>query len=221
MGVGDHRPNVVLAASAGAGPGRGGRTYSGWVSASVLPVLAGALGAVGALSAAVALGGYLVYRTARRRWRLVRDHAAMRGALATWDGVRALRRARMGRVSSAAWSPSRARREIWWSVGEAEHAVDHARSRGAPIADLPSLCRRLRRSAEDLDRLVALDPTGQALRPQVDQLLSAATDIRLAAVAAAGECSAPELRALAEDAEREFRCLAEGLARSRAVTAPS
>lgn len=166
---------------------------------------------------AVALGGFLAYRYVLRRWLFVRDHVVTRAALATWDGVRAARLRRPGHAagSSGRWSPTRARREIWKAVGAADQSLEHARQAGAPTAELPSLLRRLHQSAAELDRLLTLDPGAPSLRPQVEHLLAAASDIRRAAVDAAGDVAAPQIRELAADAEREFLAIREGLARSR------
>jgi hypothetical protein len=191
------------------------------MAASTLSMFAGGLVAVMLLGALALAGAYMLYRYALRRWRVMRNHVAMRSALATWDGVRALGNRRSLRGGSAAWSSTKTRREMWRAVGAADQALAHAAEVGASTGDLVSLNRRLHTSAAELDRLVALDPGGGALRPHVDQLLTAASDIRLAAVNAAGDVAAPGVQSLAADAEREFRAIAEGLARSRAaVSAP-
>ncbi len=180
------------------------------------------LGAVMAATGLVlAAAAYLAYRWARRRWRLVRDHAAARGAMAAWAGVRAVRVARARRTPVDGWAPARARRELWRAVSAADHALAHARSVDAPVGDLPSLARRLHAGAGDLDGLLAHGSPAPSLSPpvaaQLSHLLAAADDIRLAAVDAAGEMSAPALAALATDARTELQALAAGLAAGRAA----
>jgi hypothetical protein len=104
---------------------------------------------------------------------------------------------------------------MWRSVGAAHRAVDHAVGSGAPVGELPALVRRLQRAADEMDPLLAHDGRPEVLRPQVEHLLAAASDIRLAAVDACGEMSAPGAQALAADAEAEFRAMVTGLRRSR------
>jgi hypothetical protein len=189
------------------------------MAASTLSLFVGGLVVLMLIGTAAVAAGYLLYRYAMRRWRLLRDHVMVRTAMATWDGVQAVRYRRTKVSASQQWSRTKTRREIWRAVGAADKALTHAVEVGAPVADLPSLGRRLHQSANELDRLLALDAGGAALRPHVDQLLTAASDIQLAAVNAAGDTAAPAVRSLAADAEREFRAISEGLARSRAITA--
>ncbi len=189
---------------------------------------------IGLVLAGVVLGGtalaaVLVWRSLRRRWRLLATHAAARTASGLWTGAAALlesvgagSRLSAGHGDISTWPPARSRREVRRAVDEAEAAVRGAADAGAPVGELPDLCRRLRAGAQDLDRLLATGGDVRhprsgvgVLQPQVAEVLSASSSIRRAAVTAAGDATGPRLASLADDADREVRCLSAGVASAR------
>jgi hypothetical protein len=123
--------------------------------------------------AVIVLGGvaayFLLRRVARRRWRLVRACGDTRhpGRGVDGDGVAA---------SDAAPGPppsevsrghrgARARRAMWTAIEDARRRWKHADGRDAPVAELPAVCRSLRRVGGELDQLLRLErrlPAGQA-----------------------------------------------------------
>jgi hypothetical protein len=180
----------------------------------VSPLLVGALVVVGAVAVAFVTVVAVVWHRMRRRWRALRSSATLRSGVALLWSLRA-----GGREPAP-----RMRFELWQSVADATRTVRAALQAGASVADLPSLCRRLRAAAEDLDRMLAvavnLDPAGPAmgrLRGQVTDAQSAASAIRSAALASASDAASARVEALAEDAQREVQSVAAGIARSRAL----
>lgn len=166
---------------------------------------------------------WVIWRAARRRWRALQRHTAVRSAAALWalarHGVGVSRPGWHGRASTAA-----VRRHLWRAVGAAEGAVRQAVAAGGAVGELPLLSRRLREVAAEVDRLLAMgdgvgpaSPELQGARRQATDVVDAATSIRLAAIAAAGEVARTRARWLREDADREVRSLSAGLARARAA----
>ena len=184
-------------------------------------VIAGAIVFLAVLAGIAFVAGVVLWRRVRRRWRMFRDHALVRGAWAMVDSA-ALRSVRgMGSSGAVlALPPRQARWQMWRSVAAAERSVRDAETVGAPTADLPSLCRRLHAAADDVDRLLAmgrhLDPHSTAaadVRRQLGEVVAAADHINGAAVASASGTMAPRLHSLAADAEQELDALAHGLRR--------
>ena len=196
--------------------------------ASILESLAlGAVLLIGLMSAAALVGGFLLWRFARRRIRALRTHGAVIGATAVWEAAASNRWNRTGVPTSAAdvasWSSTRVRKELWRSVDRAASAVRAADSVDAPTAELPSLCRRLQAAATDIDRVLRVDPTARvpaALCDQVVEVMRAADDVQQAAVASAGEANRHRVRELTEDAGNELTLLDAGLASLRASDLP-
>jgi len=181
----------------------------------------------GLVSVAVITGGFLLWRFARRRLLALRSHGAVIGATAVWDAAASNRWNRTATVATAPvvgqWSASRVRKEMWRSVDRAAAAVRTADEVGAPTAELPSLCRRLQAAATDIDKVLRVDPAARVPGPLCDQVVDvmrAADDVQLAAVASAGEASAPRIRELTEDAGNELSLLDAGLASMRASGLP-
>jgi hypothetical protein len=173
---------------------------------------------------AVLIGGFLLWRYARRRLRALRSHGAVIGATAVWDAAASNRWNRSGApVTSdelARWSGTRVRKELWRSVDRATAAVRTAESVGAPTAELPSLCRRLQAAATDIDKVLRVDPSATVpvgLRHQVMEVMRAADDVQQAAVASAGEANSQRVRELTEDAGNELTLLDAGLESLRAT----
>lgn len=173
---------------------------------------------------AVATGGYLMWRVARRRLRALRSHGAVIGATAVWEAAASNRWNRSGAPATSAelgqWSASRVRKELWHSVDRAASAVRAADSVGAPTAELPSLCRRLQDAATDIDTVLRVDPAATVpagLCDQVVDVMRAADDVQQAAVASAGEANSLRVRELTADAGDELALLDAGLASLRAT----
>jgi hypothetical protein len=187
--------------------------------ASLLESLAlAAVLAIGLVCLVTLVGGYLLWRFARRRLRALRSHGAVIGATAVWEAAASNRWNRTGVPASAAdvaqWSASRVRKELWRSVDRAASAVRAADSVSAPTAELPSLCRRLQVAATDIDKMLRVDPAARvpaALCDQVVEVMRAADDVQQAAVASAGEASGHRVRQLTEDAGNELTLLDAGL----------
>jgi hypothetical protein len=193
------------------------------VVASLLGVVVGVMAVVVILGlGALGVAALLVGRTLRRRWRLLRSHGMVVALLAVWDATAAFRAGRRRPVTGdAVWSsPRRVRRALWQAVDGAVDAVRTAGELGAPVAELPSLCRRLERAAADLDRLLRLEPAGPvppSVRGHVDEVVRAADDVRRVAIASASDACDPRVGELARDAEDEVRLLGAGLASARAA----
>lgn len=164
----------------------------------------------------------LVGRTLRRRWRLVRSHGAVIALLALWDATAAIRAGRRRPADDSWSSPRRVRRSLWQAVDGAADAVRTAADLGASVAELPSLCRRLEKTATDLDRVLRLEPAGPvppSVRGHVNDVMRAADDVRRVAIAAAGDACDPRVAELARDADDEVSVLDAGLASARATLA--
>ena len=167
--------------------------------------------------------GFLVWRVTRRKWRAVRNHGAVIGASALWEAT-AVRRRRGGEATTpeevGQWTPGRARKEMWRSVDQADAALRTATDLGAPLAELPSLCRRLHAAAVDLDKVLRVEPAGPVpteVRAQVHEVMRAAGDIQRAAVVSASDANGPRVHDLTRDAGHEIELLDAGLASARAV----
>jgi len=198
------------------------------VAASILtPLIFGMLLVIVVMLSAAAVGGFVLWRWARRKYRAV--HFAARTVAGAWSVVGNRRPAWAPTFSGddvRRWTPQRARREMWRAVAAAESAVRVADSGGASLAELPALCRRIREVSSDLDRILRVEPAPSAggsdssgLRSQVAEVIDAAIDVQRAAVAAASDANATKVRALTRDAGDEIDCVAAGLART-ALPAP-
>ena len=107
--------------------------------------MAGTLAAVLVIGAA-AVAGLVLWRAAKRRYRLVRNHAATQTAVALW-GAGLLPRGRgvCCPEDLSGLITLRSSRRMWRAVDLAERGVRHAaEGAGAAVGDLPALCRRLR-----------------------------------------------------------------------------
>jgi hypothetical protein len=176
------------------------------------------------------IGVFLLVRSyVRHHWRIVRAHPVARGAMAAAALAEAGRErysARRTPEQVSLGAASRVRRRMWVAVDDAEHAVEHAESRGAPVAELPGVCRSLRSVAGELDALLRLErrlgpgrQNGQ-VREQVAELVTAARDVQSAAIAAAGDATDSQLRALVRRATDEVDIVSTALGRLRALVPP-
>jgi hypothetical protein len=183
-------------------------------------------GALVALAVVVAIS--LVRRRVRRTWQRVQSHVVTRGLLAAPSFLAAWRdrfEERATPEASSLGTAARARRRMWIAIEDAERAVDHADSLDAPVAELPSVCRTLRRAGEELDHLLRMgrrlpvDPSRpDRVRRQVTDVIHAARDVQSAAVCACSEATEPRIRSLVRDARDEVQIVAAALSRMRSVT---
>jgi|NGEPerStandDraft_6_1074524.scaffolds.fasta_scaffold60285_2 hypothetical protein len=187
------------------------------------PILAGTLVFVALAMVSMATGAYLLWRYGRRKWRAFHSHGAVVGAMALWDatsGGFSRPKGPMTSEDSTRWTARKVRKEMWRAVDQADAAVRAADGVGAPTAELPSLCRRLRDAAIGLDRVLRVDPAG-AVPPQVAgqavEVVRAARDLQQAAVASAGDATAQRVADLTHDAGHEIRLLDAGLASAQAA----
>ncbi len=191
------------------------------------PLLVGLLVWTACMAVGALTGGVLLWRYLRRRWRGIRSHGAVVGAVALWEATGSVRHRRNGTVTAAdleRWPARAVRRELWRSVDREAAAVRVAGEAGGPTAELPALSRRIRAAAVDLDRLLRVDPSARVpavVGEQVLELVHAADDIRDAAMASAGEASARRVGELTRDAGQELEILDAGLASARAVLPPT
>ena len=124
------------------------------------------------------------------------------------------------RASLSWWSIRNERRALRRSVGAAEHAVTAARAAGAPVGELPALCRDLHRVHRDADRqlmLAALDGRGHddQARAEAAAVRGSAEQIRSLAARALTVASGPASSQLAGQVEAEAVALAAGWSRLR------
>jgi hypothetical protein len=120
---------------------------------------------------------------------------------------------------------ARARRRLWVAIEDAEAAVHHADATGAPVAELPAVCRSLRQVAGQLDTLLRLErrlPIGpnrpDAVRVQLAEVVHAAHDVQAAALRASSDATEPQIRALVRDARDELEIVASALSRLRSLS---
>jgi hypothetical protein len=128
------------------------------------------------------------------------------------------------RANPSWWSIRGERRSLRLSVGAAEHSVAAAVAAGAPVGDLPVLCRDLRRVYRDTDRRLMLAAVGgqagdDQVRGQAAAVRGNAEQIRSLAVRTLTETSGPDAGLLAGKVENEAAALAEGWSRLRDIRA--
>jgi hypothetical protein len=125
------------------------------------------------------------------------------------------------RADPSWWSIRNERRSIQRSASAAEHSVTAAVAAGAPVGELPALCRELRRLRRDADRrlmLAAVDGRGrdEQARVQVAAVRASAERIRSLAVRSLTETSGPAAgRRLATQVDTEATALDAGWSRLR------
>jgi hypothetical protein len=196
----------------------------------LLHVLAALIVAGLVVGAGAVVAFYVVRRRVRRTWNRVQGHVVTRGVLAApsvLGGWRDRFEARGNPEELSVGSPARARRQMWIAIEDAERAVEHANSLDAPVAELPSVCRSLRRAGDELDHLLSAGRRLPADRRRTDagprqvaELMHAARDVQAAAVCACSEATEPRLRALVRDARDEVQIVSAALSRMRSVSSP-
>ncbi len=170
---------------------------------------------VAVLGVLVVGGAIVVVHRIRARWRAFRARADIRVGL-SWIG--SWRKA--GGSGAARW-----RYELWQGVADATRALREAEvASGSPLGELRSLNRRLRGTADELDRLLGMasgmpsaTPEVAELRRQVADALAASSAIRRAALASASTTTGARAGELASDAVREVESVAAGVEKSRAA----
>jgi hypothetical protein len=188
-------------------------------------LIAASVAVLGAVVAFLLARGYV-----RRHWRLLQGHVITRGLLAAVSVLAAGRERYASRATPeelSRGSAARVRRRLRSAVEDAEIAVAHASDHDAPVADLPSVCRRLHAVADDLDRLLRLErrlPRSAAapdnVRHQVAEVIAAARDVQAAALQASGEAAQPQVRSLVTQARDEIDLVSVALTRLRSLTPP-
>jgi hypothetical protein len=138
-----------------------------------------------------------------------------------WVQPRELRlRAAAGRprANPSWWSIRNERRSLQRSASAAEHSVAAAVAAGAPVGELPVLCRELRRLRRDADRrlmLAAVDGRGRDEQAcvQAAAVRASAERIRSLAVRSLTETSGPAASRLATHVDTEATALDAGWSR--------
>jgi hypothetical protein len=124
------------------------------------------------------------------------------------------------RANPSWWSIRSERRSLRRSTSAAEHSVAAAVAAGAPVGELPALCRDLRRARRDADRqlmLAAMDARGRDERSRVQTaaVLASAARIRSLAVRTLAETTDPAADRLAAQVHIEASALDAGWSRLR------
>jgi hypothetical protein len=167
-----------------------------------------------------AVCGVLAVRAARQRYRRLRRRMLL-APLAV--GPRMLGYVvRTPAASPTWWTAQVDRRRLWRSVDAAEHAVATAKAAGAPLGDLPSLNRQLRRAAGAVDSaMVAASrsrtPTSAAVQRQARDIRASADRIHRAAVESLSTMADGHMSQLARSVEIETEALRAGLQSSLAA----
>jgi hypothetical protein len=128
------------------------------------------------------------------------------------------------RADRSWWSIRNERRSLQRSASAAEHSVAAAVAAGAPVGELPALCRDLRRLRRDADRrlmLAAVDGRGhdEQARVQVAAVRASAERIRSLAVRTLTETTGPAASRLATQVDTEATALDAGWSRLRDICA--
>ena len=160
------------------------------------------------------VAGVMAARAARRRYRRLR-HRLVLAPLAV--GPRALGYVmRSPAVSTTWWTVQVVRRRLWRSVSAAEHAVLTAREAGAPVGDLPTLVRQLRRAADAVDRALvaagrARTPASAVVRHREQETRDSAERIYAAAMESLTTTARGHTSELARSVQLETEALRAGL----------
>ena len=116
-------------------------------------------------------------------------------------------------LGSFSWGSYGDRHRMWRAVSAAERAVGAAVAADAASGDLPSLVRRLRRTAQSVDRLLAAAGTGASrqVKAELQRVLDLSETIRAAATEALLTVTAPATSSLADAVATEVSALRHGL----------
>jgi hypothetical protein len=190
-----------------------------WHAFVIVLVAVVVLALVGLASLAVAR------RLVLRRWHRVRQHVVTRGVFAAASSAMAWREqatAQQAPGMLATGTSTRVRRRLRQAVDAADDSVQRAEQSGAPVAELPAVCRSLRTVAGDVDAMLRLERRlpqhHAAVRSQAAEVIRAARDVQAAALEAMSDAADPRLRALVREASQEVEIVAAALQRLRSVT---
>ncbi len=190
------------------------------------PVLIGLVVWTACMVVAALTVGLLLWRRLRRGWRGIRSHGAVAGVVTVWEATESALRRRTGPLEATdleRWPARRLRKELWRSVDRAAAAVRVADEAGGTTAELPALSRRIRAAAAELDKVLRVDlsaRTPAVVEEQVLEIMRAADDVRMAAIASAGDAGAQRVRELTVDAGRELEILDAVLVSTRTDRPP-
>lgn len=109
------------------------------------------------------------------------------------------------------WLRQRDRQRMWRAVVSAERAVQAANAADAPLGDLVILTRRLHRTARSVDAMLRAGADGEA-KSHVADVMTAASEIRSAAVDALVSVAQPQATGLTDAVSLEVAALRHGLA---------
>jgi hypothetical protein len=199
------------------------------MTSSVIPNLS-ELAAAGVVAACV-LGGVamVVAFWLRRRWgKLRRLLIGPARSLADDAGSAWWRWLWSQPLPDRRWlSMHRARRRLWRALAGAEHGVAMARSSGAPLGDLVSLCRRLRQAVCDIDRSLRLAQRSTGILIDIDAIVRQAGDltysaclIQQAAALSLASISEPTTIDLVGDVHQELAAMTGGMGHASRRSAP-
>ena len=164
--------------------------------------------------ACLGAGLWLAGRTVRRRVRRVRIRIAAFDPRR--DGPAAVRLLAAAPVTNLSWwQTQRDRHRVWRAVGAAERAVATAVRSQAPVGELPLLTRRLRKTAESVDRLLCTADNSsrrsRRITAEMQLLLEMAESIRQAALESLLSVAGPATTSLADAVAVEVSALRHGL----------
>jgi hypothetical protein len=179
---------------------------------------------------AAALAGVVVAGTTAgvlAVWWFRRTRRRLRAGLAARRPARLLTGGRLGEaavsgllrqpfLASGWWRWQLGRAGMWRAVHDAERAVADARAAGAPVGELPALCRQLRAVAAQADAALRVAATGGERdrgAGQVADVLDAARALHRTAARSMREVTGPPAAALRAQTRQEADALAAGLAR--------
>ncbi|MHB8429619.1 MAG: hypothetical protein ACYDDZ_03685 [Acidimicrobiales bacterium] len=190
-----------------------------------IPILAGASVFVALTLLFGTVLVFLLWRVGRRKWRTFRSHGLVVAASTAWVSARGYRRPRapLSHPELQKATGRRVRHELSCALEHTEAVVATAAGVGTSTGSLSGLVCQLRGPAEELDRLLRVDPThtvATELADQVWSVVQAANDIRAAAMAQASDATAERVRQLVRDAHDELVCIDAGLASARSTFPP-
>ena len=173
----------------------------------------------------VAVSAALAVRAVRRRYRRRRSRVAMRGVgTTTRPDLPAVRAVAAATVASPAWWASqRDRQRMWRAVSAAQHAVAVAQEAGAPVGDLPALCRQLASAAGGVDAVLRASAGDRSWRrdASAEQVEQAALDVQRAAVQSITMHTAADTQPTLSAVRLEIAALTAGVRAAGAASRPA
>lgn len=167
----------------------------------------------------------LAVRAVRRRYRRLRSRLSTRGVgTSSRPDLPAVRAVAATTVGSAAWWASqRDRHRMWRAVSAAQHAVGVAQQSGAPVGDLPALCRQLSTAAAGVDAVLRASAGERAWRrdPDAEQVERAALDVQRAALDSLAMVAAADTAPVLSAVRLEVAALSAGVRAAAATGRPA